>query len=136
MDTSQLQPYGSVYTLPRNKTIELSVPGGQLEGHHPFHLHGHAFSVVRSAGSNTYNYHNPVRRDTTGNGVAGDNVTIRFRTDNIGPWLFHCHIDWHLKLGMAVVFAEDPNDTSSLSIPSEWNQLCLNYNESTIWDEL
>ncbi|KAG2130890.1 laccase [Suillus clintonianus] len=128
---SQLQPYGSVYTLPANKIIELSIPGGQPEGQHPFHLHGHPFSVVRSAGSDVYNYQNPVRRDTTSNGIAGDNVTIRFRTDNSGPWLFHCHIDWHLELGMAVVFAEDA-DSTSLSVTPDvaaWKQLCPNYDD-------
>ncbi|KIK36657.1 hypothetical protein CY34DRAFT_94021, partial [Suillus luteus UH-Slu-Lm8-n1] len=50
-----LQPHGSVYTLPPNKTIELSILGGQLE---------HAFSVVKSAGSDTYNYHNSVQQAT------------------------------------------------------------------------
>lgn len=136
LDAGQLQPYGSVYTLPPHKTIELSVPGGQPENYHPLHLHGHAFSVVRSAGSDTYNYHNPVRRDTTSNGVAGDNVTIRFRTDNFGPWLFHCHIDWHLELGMAVVFAPETDD-NSLRITSAWKQLCPNYDDlsSTIRNE-
>jgi len=49
----------------------------------------HSFSVVRSAGSSVYNYANPVRRDTTNNGGSSDNVTIRFRTDNPGPWFFH-----------------------------------------------
>ncbi|KAG1727034.1 laccase [Suillus lakei] len=137
LDALQLQPFGSVYTLPPNKTIELSIPGGQPEGQHPFHLHGHAFSVVRSAGSNAYNYYNPVRRDTTSNGDAGDNVTIRFRTDNSGPWLFHCHIDWHLELGMAVVFAEGTDDPSLSVTTSAWKQLCPNYDviSSTIRNE-
>ena len=39
----------------------------------------HTFSVVRSAGSEAYNYMNPPRRDVVNTGVAGDNVTIRFR---------------------------------------------------------
>jgi iron transport multicopper oxidase len=30
-------------------------------------------------------------------GAPGDNVTIRFQTDNPGPWFLHCHIDWHLE---------------------------------------
>ncbi|KAG1788444.1 laccase [Suillus plorans] len=131
LDVSDLQPYGSVYTLPANKTIELSIPGGQPEGPHPFHLHGHSFSVVRSSGTEVYNYVNPVRRDTTGNGESGDNVTIRFRTDNPGPWIFHCHIDFHLEQGMAVVFAEDTSDIASgLNITSSWKQLCPTYNAS------
>jgi iron transport multicopper oxidase len=63
---------------------------------HPIHLHGHSFHVVRSAGSSTYNFDNPVIRDVVSMGEMGDNVTIRFFTDNPGPWFLHCHIDWHL----------------------------------------
>ncbi|OAX43410.1 laccase T2 copper depleted [Rhizopogon vinicolor AM-OR11-026] len=130
LNASELQPQGSVFALPANKVIELSIPGGQPDGPHPFHLHGHSFSVVRSAGSTTYNYNNPVRRDTTSNGFYGwDNVTIRFVTDNPGPWFLHCHIDWHLEQGMAVVFAADAQDTAkALNIPPSWNNLCPIYN--------
>ena len=64
---------------------------------HPFHLHGHVFDVVRVAGSSTYNYVNPVRRDVINVGNASDNVTFRFTTNNPGPWFLHCHIDWHLE---------------------------------------
>jgi iron transport multicopper oxidase len=60
-------------------------------------LHGHAFYVVRSAGQSTYNYKNPPQRDVVNIGQASDNVTIRFRTDNPGPWFLHCHIDFHLQ---------------------------------------
>jgi len=45
--------------------------------------------VVRTAGSSTYNYANPVRRDVISIGLAGDNVTFRFTTDNAGPWFLH-----------------------------------------------
>ncbi|KIJ65372.1 multicopper oxidase [Hydnomerulius pinastri MD-312] len=105
---SELSPNGSVYTLPKDKVIEISMPPDDAPGRpHPFHLHGHKFAVIRSAGSQQYNYINPVMRDTVNTGVAGDNVTIRFITDNPGPWMLHCHIDWHLYTGMAVVFVED-----------------------------
>ncbi|KAF8888045.1 Cupredoxin [Infundibulicybe gibba] len=94
-----LLPAGDVYTLPPNKVIEISIPGGApgspclLEyPKHPFHLHG-------------------VRRDVVSTGLAGDNVTIRFTTDNPGPWILHCHIDWHLEIGLAVVLAEAPDQT-------------------------
>jgi iron transport multicopper oxidase len=54
--------------------------------------------VVRSAGNSTYNFNNPVIRDVVSIGSStGDDVTIRFFTDNPGPWFFHCHIDWHLN---------------------------------------
>ncbi|KAK0469397.1 laccase 5 [Desarmillaria tabescens] len=123
-----LLPSGSVYTLPSNKVIELSIPALTVGGPHPFHLHGHTFDVVRTTGSETYNYVNPPRRDVVSTGLAGDNVTIRFTTDNPGPWFLHCHIDWHLEVGLAVVFVEDAADTSRMNpIPNTWSDLCPTY---------
>nr|AMJ39540.1 laccase 3 [Coriolopsis trogii] len=123
-----LLPPGAVYTLPPHQSVEISIPGGVLGGPHPFHLHGHAFSVVRSAGSSEYNYKNPVQRDTVNIGDSTDNVTIRFFTDNPGPWFLHCHIDFHLNAGLAVVFAEDPKDTAFVNpVPSSWKELCPTY---------
>ncbi|EEB92269.1 hypothetical protein MPER_09248 [Moniliophthora perniciosa FA553] len=96
---------------------------------HPIHLHGHTFDVVRVAGSSTYNYKNPIRRDVVGIGNAGDNVTIRFRTDNPGPWFLHCHIDWHLETGFAIVFAERTNEwTTTINPPVAWDNLCPKFN--------
>nr|ABW75771.2 laccase [Cyathus bulleri] len=122
-----LLPTGSVYTLPANKVIEISIPGGTTGFPHPFHLHGHTFDVVRSAGSSVYNYDNPVRRDAVNTGGAGDNVTIRFLTDNAGPWILHCHIDWHLELGLAIVFAEDVPTIAASNPPDAWDNLCPAY---------
>ncbi|KAK0451157.1 laccase lcc5, partial [Desarmillaria tabescens] len=114
-NANNLLPEGSVYSLPANSTIEISMSGG---GGHPFHLHGHTFDVVRSAGSAKYNYKNPVRRDVVNVGNARDNVTIRFTTDNPGPWFLHCHIDWHLEAGLAVVFAEATESWKSTIDPT------------------
>ncbi|KIM58002.1 laccase [Scleroderma citrinum Foug A] len=131
---SQLLPNGSVYELPHNKVIEVSIPatelkpGGALGGPHPFHLHGHAFDVVRVAGSSTYNFVNPVRRDTVSTGLQAnnDNVTIRFVTNNPGPWFFHCHIDWHLHDGFAVVMAEATSETAAEEHPPDyWANQCF-----------
>ncbi|KIK56879.1 hypothetical protein GYMLUDRAFT_173705 [Collybiopsis luxurians FD-317 M1] len=129
---AELLPAGSVYTLPLNKTIQLSFNAAAVAaigGPHPFHLHGHTFDVIRSAGSLTDNYANPPRRDVVSTGGALDNVTIRFTTDNPGPWFLHCHIDWHLEAGFAIVFAEDAPDVSVADpVPDAWNQLCPIYN--------
>ena len=35
-----LLPKGSVIILPRNKVIQVAVPGGSIGSPHPFHLHG------------------------------------------------------------------------------------------------
>ncbi|OJA16919.1 hypothetical protein AZE42_08467 [Rhizopogon vesiculosus] len=64
-DPSQLLPNGSVIVLAANQVVELTMSTGGLGGPHPIHLHGHAFDVVQSAGNNTFNYDNPVRRDVT-----------------------------------------------------------------------
>ncbi|KAL0954402.1 hypothetical protein HGRIS_003386 [Hohenbuehelia grisea] len=124
LTASSLLPAGSVYVLPPNKVIEVSIPGLAIGGPHPFHLHGHTFDVIRSAGSSTYDFDTPVRRDVVSTGVAGDNVTIRFVTDNPGPWFLHCHIDWHLELGLAIVFAEDPATVNTFDPPTSWDNLC------------
>ncbi|KAI0820681.1 laccase [Trametes gibbosa] len=129
---ADLLPSGSVFSLPSNSTIELSFPITATNAPgapHPFHLHGHTFSVVRSAGSDAANYDNPVRRDVVSTGTAGDNVTIRFTTDNPGPWFLHCHIDFHLEAGFAIIFSEDTADVASVNTPpTAWSDLCPTYN--------
>ncbi|KAJ6590849.1 laccase 2 [Mycena sp. CBHHK59/15] len=127
-----LLPDGSVYTLPPNKVVEISIPGGSPGAPHPIHLHGHNFFVIRSAGNSSYNFIDPVIRDVVNTGVsASDNTTFRFETNNAGPWFLHCHIDWHLDIGLAVVMAEDTATIHNEKPPSSWNDLCPIYNNLT-----
>ncbi|KAH9946367.1 phenoloxidase [Epithele typhae] len=132
---NELMPASSIYSLPPNATIEISLPvgmTGQIGAPHPWHLHGHSFAVVRSANSTDYNYANPLWRDVASQGsfYDSDNVTIRFRTDNPGPWFLHCHIDYHLALGFAVVMAEDiPDAIANNPVPQAWEDLCPAYND-------
>ncbi|KAK0457183.1 laccase [Desarmillaria tabescens] len=123
-----LLPQGSVYGLPLNKTIEINMIGGMAVGDpHPMHLHGHAFDVVKSADSDVTNYIDPVRRDVT-SVLMGNTTTIRFVTDNPGPWFLHCHIDFHLEAGMAVVLAEATDEAAAFNpAPAAWDNLCPEY---------
>nr|Q99055.1 RecName: Full=Laccase-4; AltName: Full=Benzenediol:oxygen oxidoreductase 4; AltName: Full=Diphenol oxidase 4; AltName: Full=Urishiol oxidase 4; Flags: Precursor [Trametes villosa]AAB47734.1 laccase [Trametes villosa] len=129
---ADLLPSGSLFAVPSNSTIEISFPITATNAPgapHPFHLHGHTFSIVRTAGSTDTNFVNPVRRDVVNTGTVGDNVTIRFTTDNPGPWFLHCHIDFHLEAGFAIVFSEDTADVSNTTTPSTaWEDLCPTYN--------
>ncbi|KAJ6610545.1 yellow laccase [Mycena sp. CBHHK59/15] len=126
-----LLPKGSVYELPPNKVVEVSFNGGTFDGEHPFHLHGHNFHVIRSAGNSTYNFADPVIRDTVNTGdLTTDKTTFRFVTDNAGPWFLHCHIDWHLEIGLAIVFAENIPAIAKENPPPAWDQLCPIYNRS------
>ncbi|KAJ6578250.1 Cupredoxin [Mycena capillaripes] len=116
------------FILNLNEVVELEIHGSDLGITHPFHLHGHAFDIVKSA-SGPFNYVNPPRRDVIA--VQQGGVVIRFRADNPGPWFLHCHIDWHLEAGLAVVFAEDPPQqrvgNASEIISPQWLDLCPNY---------
>ncbi|KAJ7694600.1 laccase [Mycena rosella] len=120
-----LLPAGSVYSLPPNKVIEISIPGGSIGAPHNFH-------VIRSAGNDTYNFIDPVIRDVVSTGPATtDNTTFRFVTDNAGPWFLHCHIDWHLDAGLAIIFAEDVPSLKKEQVPAAWNDLCPIYDKLT-----
>ncbi|KAJ7223866.1 yellow laccase [Mycena haematopus] len=126
-----LLPKGSVIELPPNKVIEVSIPGGSPGSPHPFHLHGHNFHVIRSSGNSTYNFVNPVIRDVVSTGsLTSDLSTFRFVTNNAGPWFLHCHIDWHLDIGLAIVFAENIPQIAKEKPPAAWDRLCPLYNAS------
>ncbi|MFD1514401.1 MULTISPECIES: multicopper oxidase family protein [Halomarina] len=58
---------------------------------HPMHLHGHFFRVGDA-----------IKDTVMVPGHMGE-VTLDFRADNPGRWLFHCHNLYHLDAGMARV---------------------------------
>jgi iron transport multicopper oxidase len=121
-------PHENMVLLPQNAIVEVSIPG---TGAHPIHLHGHAFDVIRSSNSNITNFKNPIRRDVVA--VNGGNTTFRFFTDNPGPWFLHCHIDWHLEVGLAVILGEAAAaqrvGNKSVIVSQQWQQLCPIYNQ-------
>lgn len=98
---------------------------------HPFHLHGHNFFII-TRGTNDQNATNhldsgkyPMRRDTI---TVPPNayVIIRFRADNPGVWLFHCHMEFHKAQGLVLTFVEAPyriNSTLS-NIPRDLTENC------------
>lgn len=92
------------------------------DGSHPFHLHGHEFFVLDShrseSGWGSYksatfpppstaeppfllNHKHSLRKDSVMVPRRGY-VVIRFRADNLGIWMFHCHLLVHLGSGMAM----------------------------------
>ncbi|KAG1888706.1 multicopper oxidase-domain-containing protein [Suillus subluteus] len=70
-------------------------PAALIAGRHsltalPVEEEIHSFSVVQTVGSSTFNYINPVRRDVVDSGSDGQQMVIRWVTDNSGPWILHC----------------------------------------------
>ncbi|KAJ1903025.1 ferroxidase fet3 [Coemansia sp. S100] len=83
-------------------------------GNHPFHLHGHHFQLIERGPAPydpTFNPRPksaPARRDTV-TIPSMEYVILRFRADNPGTWLFHCHIEWHIEGGLNMVIIEAPD---------------------------
>ncbi|KAJ0158781.1 Laccase [Colletotrichum tanaceti] len=107
---------------------------------HPIHLHGHDFLLLGTGagsfadaaaaaaeeeeeeeeGASLLNFENPVRRDVAQLPGSGWMV-MAFQTNNPGAWLMHCHIAWHVSMGLSVQFLErgaeiaDAMDLSSIA---------------------
>jgi len=120
-DAMNPEVYGQTnsFVLRHGDNVELTVINWDA-GFHPFHLHGHHFQLVSesydvSSEDRSINplvpegQANPMRRDTVMVPPDGGSRTIRFRADNPGTWIFHCHIEWHLQSGLATVFIEAPD---------------------------
>lgn len=79
--------------------------------HHPLHLHGHFFRVVDSR-----NLSDAPLKHTIDLPPMGKR-TIEFEANESGDWLFHCHLLYHMHMGMARVFSyeeQGPNHVPDL----------------------
>ena len=98
---------------------------------HPFHLHGHHFQVLDRPRSGTGNWPHrdvnyastPVKRDTV-TVMANSFAVLRFRADNPGTWLFHCHIEWHVEMGLTATIIEAPECLEGLTFPADHIAAC------------
>ena len=109
------QVYGShtnAFVLGYQQVIEIVV-NNHDPGKHPFHLHGHNFQTIVRGEDDSGDYVPgnatfpavPMRRDTLMVRPNG-HIVMRFRSDNPGVWLFHCHIEWHVDQGLIATFVE------------------------------
>ncbi|KFY02039.1 hypothetical protein V490_00666 [Pseudogymnoascus sp. VKM F-3557] len=127
--------------MPFNSTIDIimtiSKDSMDTMGH-PMHLHGHKFWVLGSgegpfpytsvtdAPQSSINLQDPPYRDTAELPPSGW-IVIRYVTDNPGAWLLHCHLQWHLVSGMALVLVRSPAKTiilvmtDDLATSTEWH---------------
>ena len=109
------QVYGShtnAFVLGYQQVIEIVV-NNHDPGKHPFHLHGHNFQAIVRGEDDSGDYVPgnatfpavPMRRDVLMVRPNG-HIVMRFRSDNPGVWLFHCHIEWHVDQGLIATFVE------------------------------
>jgi len=109
--------YGSAsqpFILDHNEVVEIKIRNKHMTDH-PIHLHGHNFQVLHrsavKAGKDPVSKTDfaliPLRRDTLLIKDRGSAV-LRFRADNPGVWLFHCHMEWHAHSGLVATIVEAP----------------------------
>jgi iron transport multicopper oxidase len=103
---------------------------------HPFHLHGHHFQVLERPGSGAGTWSPPPSNDTSSrynqNPPMRDTVSVfgqsyavlRFKADNPGVYLFHCHIEWHVEMGLTATVIEAPEMLRSYRIPEDQLNSC------------
>ncbi|CAL9728253.1 iron transport multicopper oxidase Fet5p [Monosporozyma unispora] len=138
----------NAFILGRDEIIEI-VLNNYDTGRHPFHIHGHKFQVVQKSPpfNETIDMNSdipqeeltvpydenhpmmdfpeaPILRDTVILEPNG-HVVIRFKADNPGVWMFHCHVDWHLQQGLAAIMIEDPESLQSMeSLSDNYKEIC------------
>jgi iron transport multicopper oxidase len=124
--------YSHPFVFERDQVIQIVVNNNDV-GKHPFHLHGHNFQAIWRSDIEAGDYNStsdlgfpatPMRRDTFAVRPNG-NIVLRFKADNPGVWLFHCHIEWHVDAGLIATMVEAPLELQkSLTIPPDHIAAC------------
>jgi hypothetical protein len=82
---------------------------------HPWHIHGswvnftsvgkdQDFQQVPGYSPNSFATPSPILAISDSFTVPRNGfVTFRFKAENPGPWMLHCHVDWHLKQGRVTI---------------------------------
>lgn len=135
----------NTFVLEKDEIVDLVV-NNMDTGKHPFHLHGHIFQTIYrdrpyddaigevphafDDSNHTAYPQVPMKRDTVYLNPQSSMV-LRFKADNPGVWFFHCHLEWHLIQGLAIVLVEDPKgiqETQSQHLTANGLQVCSNAN--------
>jgi FtsP/CotA-like multicopper oxidase with cupredoxin domain len=80
-----------VFTARVGQTVQWDVIGMGSE-HHTFHVHGHRW--VQPDGT-------PEDTQTVG---PAESLKVRWRENDPGTWLYHCHVEAHMMAGMIGIY--------------------------------
>jgi iron transport multicopper oxidase len=95
-------------------------------------VHGHVMQFVARGdlGSNpAITQKVPMRRDTWLLAPSATNV-FRYKADNPGVWLLHCHMEWHVEAGLTATIIEAPLQIQQGQsyIPNSMKNICKSQN--------
>ncbi|OAA61846.1 iron transport multicopper oxidase fet3 precursor [Niveomyces insectorum RCEF 264] len=125
--------YGAVlpFILPQGAVANIVI-NNRDAAIHPFHLHGHQFQVLDRPRSNTGDWSghnrtfpaNPPRRDTISIN-AHSYAVLRIQATRPGVFLLHCHIEWHVVMGLTATLIQAPEQLRNMTIPADHIDNCV-----------
>jgi iron transport multicopper oxidase len=115
------------YLVPYQAVVDIFLNNTDT-GEHPFHLHGHKFWILSTSDypqAESLYAGDYLQRDTVSVPALGW-AKIRFFANNPGAWFFHCHIEWHMAAGLALVFLVSPEQllANGYTISQSQKNLC------------
>eukprot|EP01126_Amoeba_proteus_P060680 TRINITY_DN8057_c0_g1_i10.p1 TRINITY_DN8057_c0_g1~~TRINITY_DN8057_c0_g1_i10.p1 ORF type:complete len:451 (-),score=58.52 TRINITY_DN8057_c0_g1_i10:87-1361(-) len=112
-------------------------------GQHPIHLHGYKFWILGYGLPKSGNYNenfkldfeNPIKRDVAT--VRDESwLYLRFRANNPGVWLLHCHINWHSVAGMDLIVVQGPEKIREILGSTSNLEMCTGASSSSYQSNL
>jgi iron transport multicopper oxidase len=142
MTTAELPVAANARQIFYNDHVEVVLANEQNE-QHPFHLHGHSPYVVASGQATLDEVRNnslsplkltgamfrdvytvpPCPTDANNACTGVGYVVLRLPADNPGVWIMHCHIEWHLDDGLAMIFVEGEQELQEAGVDAFSNSL-------------
>ncbi|KAK9504790.1 hypothetical protein O3M35_008975 [Rhynocoris fuscipes] len=139
-----------VKKIPKDSLVEIVLfdTSKNRDQDHPVHLHGHKFYVVSEGSFDNmtlenvkYKNENAILKKKLKNAPSKDTVSIpndgfiilRLNANNIGLWVFHCHVTNHMELGMALLLqVGTTEEILSLCSKTDHCNVWLNKNGCTV----
>jgi FtsP/CotA-like multicopper oxidase with cupredoxin domain len=101
LDDQTMSPDNAI-RVRRGEILRLTLVNNTMM-HHPMHLHGHFFRLLMPGAADPA--YSPLKH--TVDVPPMTRRVIEFHADENRDWLFHCHLLYHHKTGMARVFSYD-----------------------------
>ncbi|KAI0395409.1 Cupredoxin [Xylariaceae sp. FL0594] len=127
----EISAYGPVgaFSVPFNEVLEIII-NNHDNAIHPFHLHGHQFQIISRPKSHSGDWKGthlvpatPIRRDTVAV-YPKSHAVLRIIANNPGVFLLHCHVEWHVEMGLSATLIEAPELLQDVKIPQDHIDVC------------